>query len=82
MSHESKLIETLGIQSARRISQTTWVVTAIQAKDPYEAISVLMHRHGTGTLTIHLSQGGVGLIEWREKGAEVVEPEPSRRCAT
>lgn len=36
-------------------------------EDPLVAVKKLMAEHSTGQIILHLTQGKVGAVEWREK---------------
>ncbi len=50
----------------------TWIVSTFTGGDPKTIIQALLSEKRTGQLTIHISQGGIGTIEWKERGSSLV----------
>lgn len=54
---------------------TSWLVSTFTGGDPRTVVQTLLAEKRTGQLTIHISQGGVGSIEWRERGHSLTADE-------
>jgi hypothetical protein len=49
------------------VSISTLVVTKYQGGDAYTTISQLLSKNPTGTMVLHINQGGISGMEWQEK---------------
>jgi hypothetical protein len=56
---------------------STLVKTYYQGGDIYGAISRLLERRPTGTLTLYVSQGGINGMEWIQSGDQ--KPSPQKK---
>lgn len=54
-----------------RAKVVAWIVSTFTGGDPKIIIQALLAEKRTGQLTIHISQGGVGTIEWKERGSSL-----------
>lgn len=54
-----------------RAKVTSWLVSTFTGGDPRTIIQALLAERRTGQLTIHISQGGIGTIEWKERGSSL-----------
>lgn len=54
-----------------RAKVVSWLVTTFNGGDPRTIIQALLAEKRTGQLTIHISQGGIGTIEWKERGSSL-----------
>ncbi len=54
-----------------RAKVVAWIVSTFTGGDPKTIIQALLSEKRTGQLTIHISQGGIGTIEWKERGSSL-----------
>ena len=51
------------------VKAETFIVSKFNGGDPEEIMRAILDQKRSGQLTLHIDQGRIGSIEWREKGA-------------
>lgn len=51
------------------VKTETLIVSKFTGGNPEETIKTILAEKRSGQLTLHISQGAIGTVEWTEKGA-------------